>query len=200
MEKLTIEGSGGEIGKSNRQYLQEDQQLWNAFRNGCVNSYALIYQNHFYSLYSYGLKICSEREVVKDCIHDLFIYIWKNREKLITTNSIKYYLYKSLKRRLIDSFRFHQKHFELTEFEVRLETVCSEENNIIVMQTSEVQKKRVLLALEKLTVRQKESLILKFYENLPSEEISHRMSISVEGVYNLVSKALSNFSRNMSNV
>lgn len=200
MKKSTIESSDGEIDKGNRPYMREDQQLWDAFRNGCENSYALIYQSYFYSLYSYGLKICSEREVVKDCIQDLFIYIWKNREKLTTTNSIKYYLYKSLKRRLIDSFKFQQKHFDLTGFELSLESVCSEENNIIMMQTSEAQKKRVLLALEKLTVRQKESLILKFYENLPSEEIGRRMSISVEGVYNLVSKALSNFSKNMSKV
>ncbi|MFD3002386.1 RNA polymerase sigma factor [Pontibacter toksunensis] len=198
MNKLTLERHNGEINKANRPYIQGDQQLWDDFRNGCEVSYALIYQSYFYSLYSYGSKICSEREVVKDCIQDLFIYIWKNREKLTTTTSIKYYLYKSLKRRLINSFRFHQKHLGLNEFEVRLETVCSEENNIIVMQTSESQKKRVLLALEKLTVRQKESLVLKFYENLPSEEIGRRMSISVEGVYNLVSKSLSNFSKNMS--
>lgn len=54
------------------------------------------------------------------------------------------------------------------------------------------------MALEKLTERQKESIVLKFYENLSNEEIGKRMSISVEGVYNLVSKALANFRRNMS--
>lgn len=155
MKKLTTEYSDCETGSFYKPYLQDDQHLWDDFRNGCENSYALIYQSHFYSLYSYGLKICGEREVVKDCIQDLFVYIWRNREKLTTTNSIKYYLYKSLKRRLIDSFRFHQMHFELTEFEAKIEVVCSEENNIIITQTSEAQKKGVLLALEKLTVRQK---------------------------------------------
>lgn len=179
---------------------QDDQQLWDNFRNGCEDSYALIYQRHFYPLYSYGLKVCSEREIVKDCIQDLFIYIWKNRERLSSTNSIKFYLYRSLKSRLIDSFKFQQKHFQLTEYDLKLEAVCSEEINMIAAQTSEAQKKRVLLALEKLTERQKESLVLKFYENLSSEEISRRMSISVEGVYNLVSKALSNFSKNLSKV
>jgi RNA polymerase sigma factor (sigma-70 family) len=179
---------------------QNDQQLWDSFRSGCEDSYALIYQRHFHTLYSYGLKMCSEREIVKDCIQDLFIHIWKNREKLSSTTSIKFYLFRSLKSRLIDSFKFQQKHLELIDHDLDLESVCSEEIKIIEAQTSETQKKRVLLALEKLTVRQRESLKLKFYENLSSEEIGNRMSISVEGVYNLVSKALSNFGKNLSKI
>lgn len=200
MKDMTIVYSDCETANLQEPHPLNDQQLWDRFRNGCEDSYALIYQRHFHPLYSYGLKVCSEREIVKDCIQDLFIHIWRNREKLSSTTSIKYYLYRSLKCRLIDSFKFQQKHFQLTEYDLNLEAVCSEEINIIVAQTSEAQRKRVLLALEKLTERQKESLKLKFYENLSSEEIGKRMSISVEGVYNLVSKALSNFSKNLSKV
>ncbi|MCC9167463.1 RNA polymerase sigma factor [Pontibacter harenae] len=175
-----------------------DKQLWDDFRNGSESAYALIYQRHFFSLYSYGLKMCQEREVVKDCIQELFIHIWKNRDRLSSTNSIKFYLYKSLKRKLIDNYKFSSKHIAVTDFELINEAVASEESNIIIAQTSEAQKQRVLHALEKLTDRQKESIILKFYQNLPNDEIGKHMSISVEGVYNLVSKALSNFRKNMS--
>ncbi|WP_161889098.1 RNA polymerase sigma factor [Pontibacter russatus] len=200
MKDLTTVYSDCETAALQKPHPPSEQQLWDSFRNGCEDSYALIYQQYFHTLYSYGLKVCSEREIVRDCIQDLFIYIWKNREKLSSTTSIKFYLYRSLKTRLIDSFKFQQKHFQLTDYDLELESVCSEEINIIVAQTSEAQQKRVLLALEKLTERQKESLKLKFYEELSSEEIGKRMSISVEGVYNLVSKALSNFGKNLSKV
>ena len=200
MEDLTIVYPDCETAILQKPHPLTDQQLWDSFRGGCEDSYALIYQRHFHALYSYGLKMCSEREIVKDCIQDLFIHIWKNRERLSSTTSIKFYLYRSLKTRLIDSFKFQQKHLQLADYDLELESVCSEELNMIVAQTSEAQKKRVLLALEKLTERQKESLKLKFYEELSSEEIGKRMSISVEGVYNLVSKALSNFSKNLSKV
>ena len=200
MKNMATVYSDGETAVLQKPHSLNEQELWDSFRNGCEDSYALIYQRYFHTLYSYGLKVCSEREIVKDCIQDLFIHIWKSRERLSTTTSIKFYLFRSLKTRLIDSFKFQQKHFQLSEYDLKQETVCSEELNIIVAQTSEAQMKRVLLALDKLTERQKESLKLKFYENLSSEEIGKRMSISVEGVYNLVSKALSNFSKNLSKV
>jgi len=198
MRELQNDFAGSETESMHSKSATDDQQLWEDFKGGCEYAYALIYQRHFFALYTYGLKVCQEREVVKDCIQELFMHIWKNRERLSATNSIKYYLYKSLKRKLIDNYKFSSKHFVITEFDLVNDAVASEESNIIVAQTSEAQKQRVLLALEKLTDRQKESIVLKFYENLSNEEIGNRMSISVEGVYNLVSKALANFRKNMS--
>ncbi|GEO07103.1 DNA-directed RNA polymerase sigma-70 factor [Adhaeribacter aerolatus] len=179
---------------------QTEEQLWNDFRNGNTSSYSLIYQRYFFSLFTYGLKICPEREIVKDCIQDLFVHIWKNRDNLGPTNSIKYYLFKSLKRKLIDNFSYQSKFSPIGESkeDVFFGTVISEEQILINDQLVEEQKVRIIQALGKLTNRQKEAVILKFYENLPNEDIASKMSISVEGVYNLVSKALNKFRQNLS--
>lgn len=177
----------------------EDQQLWDDFRNGSESSYSLIYQRYFFSLFSYGLKICPEREIVKDCIQDLFVHIWKNRENLGQTTSIKYYLFKSLKRKLIDNFSYNSKYSPIGESndDAFFGSVVSEEQSIISNQLGEEQKARIVNALGKLTNRQKEAVILKFYNNLPNEDIASKMSISVEGVYNLVSKALNKCRQNL---
>jgi len=179
---------------------QSEQNLWNDFRQGSESAYALIYQQYFFLLYGYGLKICSDKEVVKDCIQDLFVYIWKNKERLKETNSIKYYLFTSLKRRLIDNFSAQSRFDQIEDLnEVKsLGSTSSEESQIIAAQGSEEQKQRVLKALDKLTGRQKEAVVLKFYDNLPNDDIAAKMNISVEGVYNLVSKALNRCRKDIS--
>ena len=45
-------------------------------------------------------------------------------------------------------------------------------------------------AMQWLTRRQREAIILRFYNNLDSGQIAEVMGISVEGVHNLVSKAI----------
>jgi RNA polymerase sigma factor (sigma-70 family) len=186
----------------NKAGKQADQLLWDNFRQGCESAYGLIYKNHFFSLYNYGLKICPEKEIVKDSIQDLFVYLWKNKEKLGTTDSIKYYLFTALKRRLIDDFSAQSKLNQLEEIsEVqRLGFAASQENILIREQFQQEQSHQVLQALNKLTLRQKEAVILKFYDNMPNEAIAGKMGISVEGVYNLISKSIRRFRKDFSRV
>jgi RNA polymerase sigma factor (sigma-70 family) len=186
----------------NRTAKQADQLLWDNFRRGCENAYCLIYKEHFFSLYNYGLKICPEKEIVKDYIQDLFVYLWRNREKLGPTDSIRFYLFTALKRRLIDNFSAQSKFDPIEEVnEVKnLGLVVSEEYKMIDDQLLAEKSHQVRLALETLTLRQKEAVVLKFYENMPNEEIAFKMDISVEGVYNLISKALRRFRKDFSKV
>jgi len=71
-----------------------------------------------------------------------------------------------------------------------MDSALSPEQQLIDDQLTHEQQDSIHKALEKLTVRQKEAIILKFYKNMPSDEIASAMSISVEAVYNTVYKAL----------
>lgn len=61
---------------------------------------------------------------------------------------------------------------------------------IIIEEVSAEKKEQLLAAMQALTKRQREAVRLKFYHNLKNEEVAQRMSIKVEGVYNLISKSL----------
>ena len=60
----------------------------------------------FYSLlYYYGLKLVSDKELVKDCIQDIFIKIIQNHSTLSPTLNVKGYLIKTLRNKLLmDAF------------------------------------------------------------------------------------------------
>ena len=165
-----------------------EAQLWQEFKSGDEAAFALIYQKFFPGLFNYGSKVCPEQEVVKDCIQDLFVYLWHNRNSLADTDSIKYYLWTALKRRIIRAVAATDQSLDdLFTLPITEEGV---EAALITEEITQERKQRLLSVMRSLTKRQRQAVDLKFFHNLKNEEIAQRMSIRVEAVYNLVSKSL----------
>jgi RNA polymerase sigma-70 factor (ECF subfamily) len=178
----------------------EEARIWNAFKQGSEEAYAQIYENYFFALYNYGIKIIRNKELVKDCIQDLFINLWRTKENLGEVAIIKPYLYKSLRRDLVRKLHGEEHSVSLQSgqgHQYDFEMVLSHEVRLIESQIEKEQKEFLIKELNTLTKRQKEVIFLKFYENLSYHEIATVMSISVDAVYNLLSLALGVLKKNM---
>jgi len=169
---------------------ENDLDLWNAFREGNQKALAHIYQQYFFKLYNYGKKIHEDEEVVKDCIQDLFIYVWKNRKSLSPTTSIKYYLFKALRRSIVDHLKKKQAFEVKSASFLHFEFEWSTEDKLVQFELDEEKKKKLLSCLNKLPKRQKEALFLRYYENLSPQEVSSIMSLNTDSTYVLLSKAI----------
>jgi RNA polymerase sigma factor (sigma-70 family) len=163
-----------------------DKELWSKLINGDEDALAFIYNTYFPALYKYGMKIFTESGVVKDCIHDLFAALWFSRERLSNTDSIKYYLFASLKRRIVRHSRPGLLH-RLLETAVSAPSI---EQTIIEEQSSQERSKKLEKVIKKLPKRQKEILYLRYYEGLSTQETADIMSLSIDSTYVLLSKAL----------
>ena len=53
-------------------------------------------------MYSYGMLFTTNSELVKDCLHDVFIKIHRNRKKLSQVDNIRLYLLKAMKNYLFN--------------------------------------------------------------------------------------------------
>ena len=49
------------------------QEVWSRFRSGDQDAFSEIYQKFIDALFAYGCKMTRDRELVKDCIQDIFI-------------------------------------------------------------------------------------------------------------------------------
>src|SRR5690606_19659512 len=78
----------------------KEHALWARFKSGSDSAFTQIYNQNIVSLYNYGEIITPNKELIEDSIHDLFVDLWKNKSKLGTTFSIKFYLFKRLKRKI----------------------------------------------------------------------------------------------------
>src|SRR5690554_6430007 len=79
-----------------------DSDLWNAFVNGDEGAFIQIYNQSAYILFNYGCQFTPDREMIKDCLHDFFIYLRKKRSGFGHTSFIKMYLLKAFRRRVVD--------------------------------------------------------------------------------------------------
>ena len=167
-----------------------DLLLWKAFRSGDEKALVTIYDRFTDLLYNYGCKIIGDGELVKDSIQELFIEIWQNRTRLGDTDSIKFYLLKSLRRKLIRS-KAKSKGLLLKFFlDSNKDVTPSHEFVLIAEQISAERKDQVLRMLDQLTKREREAVFLRYFEELNCDEIAEVMTLRKQVVYNLLHHAL----------
>ena len=178
------------------QGLEEDQ-CWQQFKQGDRKAFNLIYEKYIYNLYSYGAKITTDKALIEDCIHDLMVELWQQKENLgalprQATSSVKFYLFKGLKRKLVRALQKRGKQAtaggDLKDYDFNLD--FSHELHLITEQLDNDRKKHLAHALQQLSKREKEIIYLRFYDGLGYEEIASLMEISVKTAYNSVHNAI----------
>lgn len=167
-----------------------DEQVWQVFREGDKEAFSFIYTHHLEILFNYGMKVVNDRSLVKDSMQELFIELWKSRHNLSSTNNIRYYLFKALRRKLVREVKQQRLRTEkyLQNWKGEICVNCPE--SILISREMSTHRKAVLTkALGKISLRQQEVLNLLFFENYSYEQISQVMSINVKSVYTLAWKA-----------
>lgn len=175
-----------------------DGTLWDAFRSGDRSALKTIYEEHVDALMDYGCRYCQDLNLVEDHLHDLFVYIWRNKERLGATDSIRAYLMLSLRRSIIKGTRKNQKVKSIGEdesFHFHLESAVEDQ---IIEEESAVENRDMLgQALSTLSDRQREAIYLKYYKEMEYSEISKVMGINYQSVRNLIFNGLKALRKSM---
>lgn len=173
-------------------YVEQDADLWTAMKNGSRDALNSLFEKYATSLYHYAKSISRDQALVADCIQDLFIELWIKRNTISDVISIKSYLIKSIRRRVLRRLLTDQRlqlHPGLPE-DYPAEVEFSIELTIIHEQESKELMGCLKAAIIDLSERQREAINLKFFENMTYEEIASVMDINVKAAYNLISKAI----------
>lgn len=168
-----------------------DIKLWAEFKDGNERAFIYIYKKYFPQLYNYGSQFTKDNELIEDCIQDLFIEIRKKQRNLCYTDSIKLYLFKSLRRKIIalvqKNNKLRLKNCSVQEFEVTF----SVEHYIINQQLNEENVLRLNKAIGKLSPRQKEAIYYFYYEDFSYKQIAEMMNMShIRSARNLIYRSL----------
>ena len=138
---------------------QEMITLLLAFEEGDTTAFSKLYDLNVNLLFSYGCKLTTDRELLKDCIHDVFVKMYTKKEELKHVENFKSYLFISLRNRLCDEVR---KRLYVSDAKVEeLNPVSCEdvENNYLEREREHVNNKLVKHLLAQLSPRQREALI-----------------------------------------
>lgn len=155
---------------------------WLNFKKGDPEAFHKIYDFFFDRLYSYGRKLTGQTSLLEDCIQELFLKLYTNRNNLSETDNLEFYLLKALKLTIYGKLRNERRflnidepsgYFFQLEFELESETYESD---------ADVQLEIIKKYLETLNPKSRELLYLKFYTNLNYSEIGKMMGIQPSSV------------------
>lgn len=178
--------------KSFKPLSSNDEILWQQLKNGDKEAFTKIYRDHYPKLLSYGLKIKSNEDFVKDCIQETFCDLLHYLNTLGDTNSILFYLIASLRRKIIRKLRYdlsfridENKYLNIMELPEN-----SLEDDLIDKEWNRTKRKQIKSMIDDLPPRQKEALLMRFYLNFDYAYISEFMELKVQSVRNLVHQAI----------
>ena len=170
-----------------------DQEVWDQLRSGNHLALEYLYRTYGNDLFNFGMKLYGKYEWVQDTLHELYVDLWNQRQRLTAVTSIKKYLFKAFKYKL-QRHHSQEKRWlypgtmeRLPEMKVELPL----ENQIIAVQFAQEQQMKLVQAIEKLPTRQKEVLHLLFDEGMNYEEVAEIMEINIRSVYTLAWKGIS---------
>ncbi|WP_316828257.1 sigma-70 family RNA polymerase sigma factor [Pedobacter miscanthi] len=176
-----------------------ESQQWYSFKNGDAAAFEYLYKAYSAGLYNYGSKFTKDKDLIKECIQDLFVGLWTKRNSVGNPEHVKHYLYKSFRHAIF------KKTFQLSKNETYEETenysfqvVLNVEESIIDYEKQVQISEQLQNALAKLTARQREAIFLKFYEQLSYEEIAEVMGITVKAGYKIMARSLDYLRNNLS--
>ncbi|SDL86089.1 RNA polymerase sigma factor, sigma-70 family [Catalinimonas alkaloidigena] len=175
----------------------EELHLWQQFRAGQRAALAQLFHTYYKSLYNYGLKIIQDDALVEDAIQEMFLDLWRGRQKLSgEIRSVKLYLIISFRRTLLR----RKSRFQVFASRQPVETLHglapSGEEVLIRNQTDAYREQLVRQELIALPQRQREVIHLRFYQELSFDEIADLMQMNVQSVRNLLFRALTRLRKN----
>ncbi|HEV7350292.1 sigma-70 family RNA polymerase sigma factor [Telluribacter sp.] len=165
--------------------------LWNAFRQGDHDAFQQIYRLYAKELLSYGYKVTGNVQLIEDSIHDLFIELWQSRTQLSETDSIKFYLYRSLRNKIVRA-QSQDRLYQAADVDRVGENQdeFSIEKHLIELEGHEQLLRQLRKSYELLSPRQKQALDLRFTHHFSNEEIAEIMGINYQSACKFIYSAL----------
>jgi RNA polymerase sigma factor (sigma-70 family) len=181
--------------------LDSDFQLWQAFKAGSEEAFDQLYQSTVKDLYNYAYNLCRDVTLVEDVIQDLFVYLYDHRNGLGSTDNIKFYLFRTVRRMLARQ----AKKNGLTESDGELfenALFYSEDLNLqwVEEESNFLQRRQVMSQVDKLPRRQREAVFLLYVNGFSYQETAATMNLEVKSVYNLINKAIQTLRQNLLNL
>lgn len=168
---------------------KDEAAAWAAMKSGDKRALIFFYTRYFNSLYDYGTRITRDTALAEDCIQDLFTEFWGKRERLSDVQNIKFYLIRSLRRKIIYKISRDAKIGltpDLQVFEMRL----SHKSHYLSQQVNKDIRKKLAELINELTPKQREAIFLIYHQELSYQECSVIMDLKIKTVYNLVHMAI----------
>ena len=157
-----------------------------------MTDFSHLYDKNIDRLFAFGSRFTTDREMLKDCIHDVFVKLYTRRDNLGPIDNVDNYLFISLRNRINDEFRRNVKVRDEEICEANMHAVADNEEYMHErMERQQALTDSVTQYFNKLSPRQQQIINLYYIEERKYDDICRIMGINYQSVRNLMHRSIS---------
>ncbi|MCK0131575.1 RNA polymerase sigma-70 factor [Flavobacteriaceae bacterium F08102] len=156
-----------------------------ALKKGDAKAYTYLVENYHHKLCIYAAGLTQDDDIAEDIVQNVFIRIWKKRDKLKDSFSINGFLYKSVYNEFIDTYRKKKPVFALEKKYIDALSTLVEEDEESLERLIALMK----VEIQKLPPKCKQIFLLSKEEGLTNMEIATHMDTSIKSVEAHITRA-----------
>jgi RNA polymerase sigma-70 factor, ECF subfamily len=153
-----------------------------------VEAFKQLFDTHYERLYRYALRYLRSAEEANDVVHDVFLQMWRHRQRIGLGRDLRAYLYTTTRNHALD--RLKRRKVE-DSFRERSDMAVAQEGSDA---ESELESRELAAtiqrAMDSLPPRQREVLRMRWQQHLSYEEIAKALNISPKTVAIHLSRGL----------
>ncbi len=167
-----------EAKKTHHYASKTDAEIWQSLNRGNDDALIFIYNNYVGRLLRFGLQF-APREMVKDAIQDLFLYLKSKKKTRDSVHRIAPYLYKALYRIIYTKLEHARRlmsredQYDTMQWNINL----SNEVKQIQIEHQQEQSERLNKSLNELSEKQRQAILLYYFEGFTHQEITDIMGL-----------------------
>ncbi len=153
----------------------------------------VLYDLYYQKLYIFAYSYISSKEDAEEIIQDVFVKLWKNRNKLSSVSNITGYIYKVTRNSCLDFLRTKKNVLAIESNMLQqqnllnLHALSDDPSSLIIEKELEAQ---IMMEISKLPEKCRTVFVKSRIEGLKHKEIAEDLEISTKTIENHISKAL----------
>jgi RNA polymerase sigma-70 factor, ECF subfamily len=151
------------------------------------SEFETLFKAHHKRLCNLAYTVVRDKDVAKDIVQDVFLKLWKNREKVEWSDSIEGYLVRATSHTALNHLRDNKRIIRLGNGEEVKNVLASPDSNELVFTEFE---SKVQEAIDRLPPKCKAIYLLSRNEEMKYTQIAEALEISIKTVENQMSIAL----------
>jgi RNA polymerase sigma-70 factor (ECF subfamily) len=173
--------------------IHTDNLCWERLLQGDKEALYELYTKYYHTLLFIGLKNSHDSDLVKDVIQQQFLYLWEKRHSLMEAKNVRSYIIISFLRRLTSDWVKARRMVNLEVAWSKREEEGFEtswEETLIIKNDNEAMSRQLMAVVNALPARQRELIMLKYYEGLSYDAIAQKTGLTHRTIYNKIHEAL----------
>jgi RNA polymerase sigma-70 factor (ECF subfamily) len=164
----------------------KEQAFVKQLKEGNIHAFNQLFDSYSSRLYGFGIKYLKSETDAEELVQDVFLKIWRNREKIKEEENFHSYLFTVAFNQIRDYFRYKAVFLDVDE---HLELMPSDNSTETAITYRSVLE-QIEALLEKLPDKKKKIFHLSRFEGKSAKEIADIVGVSPKTVDNQISEVI----------